>query len=239
MGDKMVIRFSVHKFFVFLGLSICIISVANGIQTNISKTTSGYATIIHPLIIDAGHGGADGGAVGADGTPESHINLQIADRLNLLGKLCGISTVMTRSTEDISYPVEAKTIAEKKIADQKARLRLIQDYPNGILYSIHQNSFPSKTVSGNQVLYGHTESSQMIGILLQNQLNDVLQSESKRVAAEISNDIYLMKHCQCTAVLIECGFISNPNECKLLQSAEYQKTLATIMLGVYLQYLDQ
>ena len=126
------------------------------LQTNLHDT--------NVLIIDPGHGGLDGGAVGIDGTAESTINLDIAVKLNLMAKLCGIPTVMTRTSETIDYPSDAKTIADCKIADQKSRLRLIQDYPNSILYSIHQNSYPGEKVSEIQVLYAHHESSRTLGI---------------------------------------------------------------------------
>ena len=236
MGDDMVIRFQVSKFCIVLGIVVCIISLTLHPRNNAHETVQDNIPTPSLLIIDAGHGGSDGGAVAIDGTHESRINLEIATRLNLLGKLCGINTIMTRNSEEIEYPQEAKTIAERKIADQKARLRLIQDYPYAILYSIHQNSYPSESVSGIQVLYGHDESGRELGQLLQERFNEALSSDSRRVATEISDDIYLMKHCNCTAVLIECGFISNARECALLQEQSYQKKLTMVMLGTYMEY---
>ena len=239
MGDDMVIRFQIHKICMILGTLLCFAALLNGTNINVREALTGYAVNDRPLIIDAGHGGMDGGAVGIDGATESRINLQIAEKLNLLGKLCGVQTIMTRNSEELDYPSDTLTISEKKVADQKNRLRLIQDYPYGILYSIHQNSYSSESVSGIQVLYGHNESSRILGVLLQKQFNDALTSKTDRVASEISNDIFLMKHCDCTAVLIECGFISNSEECKLLQTASYQNKLVITMLGTYLQYLKQ
>ena len=136
----------------------------------------------------------------------------------------------------MNYPEDAQSISQKKVYDQNARLRLIQDTPNAILYSIHQNSYPKHTVSGFQVLYGHDNKSKTLGMLLQDNYNKALSISKGRYASEISNDIYLLKHCDCTAVLVECGFISNENECKLLQSDSYQKKLTIIMLASYLEY---
>ena len=97
-----------------------------------------YESPLHVLIIDPGHGGLDGGAVSSDGVKESEINLKISIKLNTLGHLYGITTVMTRTTENIEYPSDATTISACKKADQQMRLGLIRDYPHGILYSIHQ-----------------------------------------------------------------------------------------------------
>ena len=237
----MVLRLAIHKICIFCGLCICFLSAMSYISNNIQRITVDSplnAANTPPLIIDAGHGGMDGGAVGLDGTVESNINLQIAEKLNLLGKLCGIQTIMTRSSDNIEYPPEAETIAEKKIADQKARLRLIQAYPHAILYSIHQNTYPNESVKGIHVLYGHNENSQILGVLLQKQFNEILPNATGRTAIEISNDIYLMKHCPCTAVLIECGFISNFEECQLVQNSNYQKLLSVSMLSGYFQFLN-
>ena len=234
----MVIKLQLHKISILLGIIICLLSMLYVQPYCAREVLRREPTSLRTLIIDAGHGGADGGAVGIDGTPESPINWQIAIKLQSLSKLCGIPIVMTRNSETIDYPSDATTISEKKISDQQARLRLIRDYPNGILYSIHQNAYPNKSISGLHVLYGHNESSRNLGNLLQSQFNEFLSDKSRRVAAEISDDIYLMRNCECTAVLIECGFISNSTDCKLLQTDTHQKKLAVIMLGGYLQFLN-
>lgn len=234
----MVFRFPFHWFCICLGFLCCILGTITIHNGAIQESDAKYIASFPPIIIDAGHGGADGGAVAIDGTLESAINLEIALKLNKLGNLFGVPTIMTRSSESIDYPEDAKTISQKKTSDQNARLRLIQSYPNGILYSIHQNSYPSEKVSGIQVLYGHSEDSCELGLLLQEQLNLSLAPSSRRLATEISKDIFLLKNCECIAVLIECGFISNQTECKLLQTEQYQKKLAATLLASYFQYLQ-
>ena len=235
---SMVIKFEIHKLMIYTGLLLCALSIfsiplndTDEVLTEIRKTSA-------TLIIDAGHGGDDGGTVGVDGVKESKINLEIAQRLHLLAKLCGISTVMTRDSQEIDYPQEAHSIAERKLFDQKSRLSLIQDYPHGILYSIHQNAYPNENVSGIQVFYGHDDKSRNLGVLLQSSFNNTLGVQSRRLAAEISDKIYLMKHCNCTGILVECGFLSNSEECKLLQNDSYQKKLSAVMLGAFMEYTN-
>ena len=188
------------------------------------------------LIIDPGHGGADGGASAQNGLLESDVNLAISLRLNALARLCGVETVMTRETAGIDYPPEADTIAAKKRYDQKARVALINSYPQGVLISIHQNFYPDKRPTGAQVLYGHTPESADFGTLLHGNLVSVLNPENRRVAAPISEKIFLMRSVECTAVLVECGFLSNPDEAEKLASDDYQKQLSVVLLGSYLQY---
>lgn len=190
------------------------------------------------LVIDAGHGGLDGGASTADGTPESEINLQIALRTEQLAKLFGISTVMTRTSEDLAYPDENATIHAKKVWDQKSRVELINATENAVLVSVHQNKYPDARPSGTEVLYAKTEGSKELAELTHENLIAQLCPENRRVAAPISDSIYLMKNVDCTAILVECGFLSNPAEAAKLKSADYQISLAAVLVGSYLQFME-
>ena len=189
------------------------------------------------LIIDAGHGGEDGGASTADGVPESGINLDIALRLNALARLCGVDTVMTRTTQNIDYPADAATTARRKSSDQHARLQLINNYPDGVLISIHQNFFPDGKPCGCQVLYASTSGSEELGKLMHEGLCAALCPGNRRVASPVSDSIYLMRGAKCTAVLVECGFLSNADEAKLLQMSEYQTKISVVLLSSYLQFM--
>ena len=188
------------------------------------------------LIIDPGHGGEDGGAVSADGTQEADVNLAVALRLNAAARLCGVRTVMTRASAQISYPNSAGSIAEKKTADQKQRAEMINAVPNGFLISIHQNYYPSTSPHGAQVLYAKTAHSHEFGAMLHAHLIQTLDPDNRRVAAPISDDIYLMKHVRCPAVLVECGFLSNPEELVKLLDISYELKLGLVMLGSFLEY---
>lgn len=188
------------------------------------------------LIIDAGHGGEDGGAVTADGVPESGINLGIAKKLEALCGLFGVDSVMTRESQEISYPDTAGTTAQRKSADQKARVELINSQEDAVLVSIHQNFFPDSRPFGCQVLYGKTDGSRELAELAHSMLTEALCPTSRRVAAPISEDIYLMRAAKCTAILVECGFLSNTAEAALLQTEAYQLKISALLLASYLQY---
>lgn len=194
---------------------------------------------IPTLIIDPGHGGEDGGAVAKDGSKESEINLAVALKLEALSGLFGLPSVMTRTSEELDYPESATTIRAKKVADQKARIELINSTANAVMISIHQNIYPSAAPSGAQALYAATEGSMELAELMQDNFAAYLAADNKRTASKISGDIFLMKKAECTAVLVECGFISNPNELTLLKDAEYQKKLASIILSSYTQFISE
>ena len=189
------------------------------------------------LILDAGHGGADGGAEAPDGTLESDLNLDIALKAEALARFCGVDTRMTRQTADIDYPASAQTLAAKKKADQDARLSLIHETPGGILLSIHQNIYPASSPSGIQVFFGRASGSDHLAECLQGALTAQLCPNNRRIAEPIDENIYLMRNANCPAVLVECGFLSNPAELTQLETEEYRMELATVMIGSYLQYI--
>lgn len=197
----------------------------------VSAAVSSSETV---LIIDPGHGGLDGGAVGVDGTVESAVNLEIALKMREVAALFGRRTVMTREREEISYPDENASIAAKKVADQKARVELIRSYPQACLISIHQNIYPAAAVHGPQVFYRETEQSRILAEKTQELLNTRLLDNGRRVAAPISKDIFLMNQIDCTAVLVECGFLSNPEECARLAGAEYRTKIALTVFAAWM-----
>ena len=192
----------------------------------------------HTLIIDAGHGGEDGGAQSANGVDESGINLEIALRMEALARFCGVPTRMTRTTREIDYPAELGKIAQRKTWDQKQRAALINSTPDAVLISIHQNKYPDPRPRGPQVLYAGDEASKGLGELAHTLLSQALWPENRRVAAPISKEIYLLRVAQCPAILAECGFLSNEAEAALLVQPEYQTKIATLLLCAYLQYFE-
>lgn len=190
------------------------------------------------LIIDAGHGGLDGGASSADGMLESTVNLAVAQKLEFLSQFFGIRTVMTRTGDELDYPNGAVTVREKKNWDQKTRVELIASVPNGVLISIHQNIYPDPRPHGSQVLYGTSQGSLEFGELAHNLLIEILNPENRRVAEPISDKIYLMRKAQCPAILVECGFLSNPQESQLLADDGYRTKLAMVLLASYIRYMQ-
>ena len=190
----------------------------------------------HCIIIDAGHGGVDGGATSCSGILESTYNLQISLRLNDLLHLLGYKTIMIRTT-DISVYTKGETIAQKKVSDLKERVRIVNESDNGILISIHQNNFTDSRYSGAQVFYASSENSEIFAKKIQDNLISSLNPGSNRQCKK-SEGIYLMEHIDRTGVLIECGFLSNPEEEMKLRSDHYQKCLCCVIAASLSQCLS-
>lgn len=190
------------------------------------------------LILDAGHGGEDGGAESADGQAESGLNLAIALRTEQLAGLFGVDTAMTRR-EDISLYSEGEdSLREKKKSDLKNRAVFINAVEDGVLISIHQNKFPDTSLQGAQVFYADEESSLAFAAETQEILRAVLDDTNRRKAAKIPKTVYLMNHITCPGILVECGFLSNPGEAELLKSDTYQKKIALSLCIAYLGYQE-
>lgn len=189
------------------------------------------------FIIDAGHGGVDGGAVSCTGAYESHINLQIAVRLNDLMHLLGLDTEMIR-TSDVSIYTSGESIAAKKASDLKERVRIVNEKENAILLSIHQNQYADSYYSGAQTFYPKTQGSEILAKSLQKQFVATLNPGSNRRAKK-AEGLYLMKHINKPGVLIECGFLSNYEEEAKLRSESYQKKICCVIASVCSVYANQ
>ena len=187
-----------------------------------------------PLILDAGHGGEDGGAVSVTGVPESRVNLEIVQKLRDTLALYGVDPVVLRE-EDVSlHDPEASTLREKKRSDLKNRVRAVEAVEGGTLLSIHQNSYPGSQYRGAQVFYAPTGGSRELAELLQTALREELQPDNDRQAKPIPESVYLMNHVSCPAVLVECGFLTNPEEEARLRDGGYQRQLAAVLAGAWL-----
>lgn len=191
------------------------------------------------VVIDAGHGGEDGGAVSPVGNVESQVNLAVALRLDQLLGLYGADVVLLRG-EDVSlHDPECTTLRQKKVSDLKNRVEAVESTPNATLISIHQNTYAGSAKSqGAQVFYAGTEGSSALAQFVQETLRLALNPENRRQAAQIPDTVYLMNHISCRAILVECGFLSNPAEDALLQTRAYQTKLATALAGAYLGYTE-
>lgn len=199
-------------------------------------TLSQKQEVHNTIIIDAGHGGIDGGAVSVSGAYESHINLEISQKLNDLMHLLGIQTIMIRN-EDISVYTDGETIAAKKVSDIHERVRVVNTTPNALLISIHQNTFSDPKYNGLQVFYNSISDSKLLAEHLQAAIRKNIDSGNKRQCKKASG-IYLMDHINCHGILIECGFLSNPEEELKLRNPEYQKKLCAIIAATVSQYLN-
>lgn len=218
----------------FLVLSIALIGAC--VSNKAISETSASLDLGCCIIIDAGHGGVDGGATSCTGVLESNLNLQIALRLNDLLHLLGYQTRMIR-TEDISVYTSGTTIAQKKVSDLKERVRIINNTDKALLISIHQNIFQDSQYSGAQVFYANTQGSAELAKSLQNNFRNTLDPSNQRHEKK-SSGVYLMEHINCTGILVECGFLSNPVEEAKLRDEDYQKKISAVIVSVISHFLD-
>ena len=188
----------------------------------------------HCIVIDAGHGGEDGGATSCTGVLESSFNLEFALRLEPLFRFLGYPTKMVRRT-DTAIHTQGDTIAARKASDLNARVRLANETENGVLLSIHQNYFNESKYSGAQVFYAKTEGSIELAKLLQSKIRETVNPGSNR-KEKMASGVYLMDHISCPAVLIECGFLSNPDEEANLRSVQYQKKMCCVIASAVMNY---
>lgn len=190
------------------------------------------------FIIDAGHGGMDGGAVAEDGTVEKDINLSAALKLKSMMSALGFKTETTRTEDIMTCDEGLSTLREKKVSDIRNRLAMLKSAEKGVLISIHQNSYPSGTSKGSQVFYsGGSAQSETLAECIQQSLVSMLQPDNHRKIKKAGTSIYLLYHATKPAVMVECGFMTNPSECDKLKDENYQKELSFgIICGVF-EYL--
>lgn len=195
------------------------------------------------FIIDAGHGGLDGGAVAKDGTIEKDVNLSTAMKLRSMMNALGFKTDTTRTEDIMTCDEGLSTIREKKVSDIRNRLKQLETTEKGVLISIHQNSYPSSTSSGSQVFYsGGNKQSQVLAGYIQSSLVAMIQKDNHRKIKKAGTDIYLLYHAKNPAVMVECGFMTNPGECEKLKDESYQNELSFgIICGIfeYLKNLEE
>ncbi len=187
------------------------------------------------IIIDAGHGKPDEGAQSSSGTTEAETNLKIALKLQNLLEQSGTTVILTRSDENAIYDIEAKTLKQKKISDIHNRVKIGNESSADLFISIHLNKIPQQQYDGWQTFYkAGSEKGKKIAESIQKNLNDAIQKENNRIAKTINN-IYIIKHVEIPTTIVECGFLSNPEEEKQLLNDEYQNKLAW---GIYNGIID-
>lgn len=185
------------------------------------------------LILDAGHGGEDGGASSASGSRESDINLAVVLKTEALMGFLGAPTELTRS-EDVSiHSTGASTLHEKKVSDLKNRVAIVRGIPDAMLISVHQNHFTDSRYKGAQVFYGEGDVGRQWGEYAQEVLRQTLNPDNGREAKPMPNGLYLFEHVDCPALLVECGFLSNGEEASLLLTGPYQRKIAMALAGAY------
>lgn len=198
-----------------------------------SEPVSSTPVSNHTIILDAGHGSPDGGAVGQDGSIESNLNLEIVLKLQKLLEASNCTVILTRSDEKGIYESTAETIREQKVSDMKSRVDIANNSNAEIFVSIHMNKLEQTKYSGWQTFYkNNDDTSKKIAERIQTSLNYFIKKENSRTIKSISG-IYLTKNVKIPLVIVECGFLSNTEENKLLQTDSYQDELAwSIYIGI-------
>jgi len=186
------------------------------------------------LVIDPGHGGIDSGAVGADGTRESDLNLAISLKLRALAELYGQNNILIR--QDDSTKCDREPYSEHR--DLECRAEIASNALNPVYISVHQNDFPTGQPSGVQVIYAAGQGSEEFGSITHANLVNALYPQSRRLAEPTTKKLYILSHLECPAILVECGFLSNAVDLENLKKPAYQTALAAIMMGSYLQFLQ-
>ncbi|SHI76826.1 N-acetylmuramoyl-L-alanine amidase [Lutispora thermophila DSM 19022] len=190
------------------------------------------------IIIDPGHGGIDPGAIGVTGVLEDEINLQIALKLRKLIEQSGGIALMIREDDSGLYSGGSSRIREKKNEDLRERRKMVNESSADIFISIHLNFFPQSQYYGAQCFYNEgDEEGKKLAELIQAELIDVIRNNNTRKAKSIDT-VYILKNNKMPSVLVECGFISNYEEERLLKDEKYQEKLAwAIFMGI-MKYLE-
>lgn len=192
------------------------------------------------FVLDAGHGGEDAGALGVDGTREKDLNLAVTQLLGELLTAAGQRVVYTRTEDRLLYTEAQNIRGQRKMYDLRNRLALAEETPGAILVSIHMNKFPAPQYSGLQVYYGTGDAnSRLLAETIQNGVRADLQPQNKRACRAAGEEIYLLHRATMPAVLIECGFLSNPAECQKLSDKDYQRQLSFSIFCAMIEYIEQ
>ncbi len=219
-------------------LMVCLavmINLAGVLYGSVSASSDGMPLIV----IDAGHGGEDGGTQSADGTLEKEINLAISMKLNTLLTEKGFKTVMTRDGDYLIYDEGSSAMREKKVSDIHNRMKIVEESGSCILLSVHQNYFTESKYSGTQVFYSkNNPDSKILADAIQKSVVSALQPDNTRQIKESGTDIYLLYHSEVPSVMVECGFMSNEAEADKLKDEEYQQNMAQAIADGLISYIE-
>lgn len=200
-----------------------------------SSATRKYTTVI----IDAGHGGEDGGTSSAAGLVEKDVNLEISKMLCEMLRANGVNVIMTREDDRLLYDRNANYQGRKKKLDLAARLAIADSTPDAIFVSIHMNYFTDPRYSGLQVWYSPNNAGSLpLAELIRTTNQAQLQNENQRLCKEATSSINLLHNAKCPAVLIECGFLSNPDEAALFETNEYRQRVAFAIFCAVTEFLE-
>ncbi len=201
------------------------------------STVNTNADSIQTIIIDAGHGGDDGGAV-ANGIVEKDINLSISKKLYNIFKASGFNVKMTRNSDEMINDY-GDSLRERKISDMKKRLGIFNSSENNVVISIHQNKFTQEQYFGTQIFYStNNQKSLSLANSIKSNVQALLQPDNEREVKPATRDIYLLYNSKVPSIIVECGFISNFNEANKLKQEYYQNEIAFTIYSGFLEYYN-
>ncbi len=191
------------------------------------------------IILDAGHGGEDSGAVGVNGVLEKDLNLEITLEIGKMLEEKGYIVIYTRTDDRLLYAENENVKGIRKISDLKNRCKVAARYPDAIFVSIHMNSFGSEKYSGLQVYYSEeNENSVRLANAIQKKVKEDIQPENNRVT-KVGKGMYLLENMSNPSIIVECGFLTNKNECEKLSQKEYQKQLSFSIVCAIIEYIEK
>ncbi len=228
---------------------IALALIAGGIAISfafnkVEKSVMTYVPVKNPeapiIVLDAGHGGIDGGCSSVNGVPEKGINLNILLTLRDMLEATGYEVDVTRDTDRSIHDDGIEGIANQKSSDMDNRLAIFNKYPNAICISIHQNQFTDEKYSGAQMFYSPSDSrSGGIAQIMQNKFVEFIQPDNKREIKKCGKELFLCHFSKNPTVMIECGFLSNREEAAKLETPEYQKEVAFTIYSGLMEYLSK
>lgn len=225
-------RLIILSIFLLFVISICVINQFIEPET---KETVALPVSNKVIVVDAGHGEPDGGAVSANGVSEEEINLKIALKLQNLLEQSGATVILTRSDENGIYDLDKETLKQKKVSDIKNRVKIGNSSSADIFVSIHLNKIPQQQYSGWQTFFKKDcEDGEKLATAIQEDIKQAVQKDNNRVPMKLDN-VYIVKNVEIPLTIVECGFLSNTEEEKQLQDDNYQNRLAW---GIYNGIID-
>ena len=238
MKRKLFLTFDLSQFITLCLVFVLTFSLILSLNFAVQHTSANLSLTKNKIIVDAGHGGEDGGTQSSAGVLEKDINLDVSMKLGVLLKLMGYSVVYTRTEDKLQYGADAVTQRQKKVSDIHHRMKIMETYPDALFLSIHQNYFTQSKYYGAQVFYSKNNTeSKSIAEKLQTGIRGILQPDNNRQVKATGTDIYLLYHAKSPAVMVECGFLSNAGEALLLTDEEYQKKMCLAIVAGLEEYI--
>ena len=230
-------RKSVILYIIFFIIYLILIIFAFYNIDNYSAVNTEYNSL-PDIVIDAGHGGEDGGAV-ANNVVEKNINLSISNKLRDIFISSGFNVKMTRNSDKMINDSGEK-LRERKVSDMKNRLKLFNESENNIVISIHQNKFTQEEYKGSQLFYStNNKESEKLALSIKTSIKTLIQPDNEREIKPADRNIYLLYNSKIPSVIVECGFISNIEEARLLKDSAYQNKIAFAIYSGFLDYYNK